>query len=121
MTISSAWAGRAARPWQRKCWLPASLGSGPRELRSQGLIGGPEATNRDCDVLIAVAQARILVVVKQGQAVSVELTILCSTPEIRALAREVEKALAAAAARWENRETKGIHAIAIFTPFNHGF
>ena len=70
ITISSAWAGRAALPWQRKCWLPASLGSGPRELRSQGLIGAPEATNRVRVALIAEVQVRRLVEVLQVQVVN---------------------------------------------------
>ena len=50
-------------------------------------FGVPEATNRVCCVLIVAVQVRILVVVIQVQVVNVVLTILCSTPEIRVLAR----------------------------------
>lgn len=74
-------------------------------------FGVPEATNRvGGEILKAVVQGRILVVVIQAQVVSAVLTILCSTPEIRELARADEIAIVVvvvvAVARWENKVTR---------------
>ena len=73
----------------------------------------PEATNRACAVLIFVEQERILVVVRQVQGVSAVLIVLCSTPETRVLARDVETATVAAEARWENIKTIFVYSITI--------
>ena len=67
MTISSAWAGLAPCLDRGDVGCLLTQGSGPRELRSQGLIGAPEATNRDCEVLTVVVQARKLVAEMQTQ------------------------------------------------------
>ena len=112
ITISSAWAGRAPCLGRGNVGRLLTQGSGPRELRSQWLIGAPEATNRDCEFLRVAEQVRILDVVTQAQVVSVPLTILCSIPEIRAPAR-AEIAIGDEEARWEGAKTILIYTMTI--------